>query len=134
MVLKIYTDGGARGNPGPGAVGVVLLNSKKEIIYELAKYIGKCTNNEAEYSGVIHGLEAAIEKNAKSADMYIDSELVVKQLNGDYKVKNERLREMHTLVKNLEAKLTKVTYTHVKRDKNKRADALVNEALDQNGY
>ena len=134
MTFKLYTDGGARGNPGPGGIGVVLQDAKNETVYELAKYIGKCTNNEAEYLGVLHGLQAAKSKDVKKLEVIVDSELVVKQLTGDYKVKNDRLKKLYMQVKELESSFVSISYKHVKRDKNKRADALVNEALDQNGF
>ena len=90
--MNLFTDGGARGNPGPGAIGVVFKDDGGKIVFELGKYLGKCTNNEAEYEALITGLETAIEKKYSELTCHLDSELVVKQLNGLYKVKNERLK------------------------------------------
>ena len=134
MSFSLFTDGGSRGNPGPSAIGIVLKNKNGEVIYEASKYIGKYTNNDAEYLALIQGLIIANEKKIKSIASYLDSELLVKQLNGEYKVKNERLQKLFTKVRNLENKFTKVSFTHVRREKNKRADELVNEALDSNGF
>ena len=130
MNLKIYTDGGARGNPGPAAIGVVLKNESGETIKELGRYIGEGTNNDAEYQALIAGIKAAAEKNATEIDCFVDSELIARQLNGEYKVKNERLRNYWYQVKKLSEKFEKVQYIHVKRDKNFEADALVNQVLD----
>lgn len=133
MKYTLYTDGGARGNPGPGGIGIVLYQ-EKEIIYEGSKYIGKCTNNEAEYMALIAGLTVAQQKNIKEIESYLDSELIVKQLNKEYKVKNERLNLLYEKVISLVGSFDNVAFKHVKREKNKKADALVNEALDKNGY
>lgn len=133
MKYTLYTDGGARGNPGPGGIGIVLYQ-EEEIIYEGSKYIGKCTNNEAEYMALIAGLTVAQQKNIKEIESYLDSELIVKQLNKEYKVKNERLKLLYEKVISLVGSFDNVAFKHVKREKNKKADALVNEALDKNGY
>jgi len=134
MTYSLYTDGGARGNPGPGAVGVVLENEKGEAVYELSKYIGECTNNEAEYVALWTGLQMAASKEVKKIKVFVDSELVVKQVNGEYKVKNARLKKMSQRVKSLMSNFDEISFTHVKRSANKKADALVNEALDNNGF
>jgi len=134
MTYSLYTDGGARGNPGPGAVGVVLENEKGEAVYELSKYIGECTNNEAEYVALWTGLQMAASKEVKKIKVFVDSELVVKQVNGEYKVKNARLKKMYQRVKSLMSNFDEISFTHVKRSANKKADALVNEALDNNGF
>ncbi|MFC1722242.1 ribonuclease HI family protein [Patescibacteria group bacterium] len=134
MTYKLYTDGGSRGNPGPGAIGIVLINGAGEVIYEMAKYIGECTNNEAEYLGILFGLKAAQERDVSNLDVFMDSELVIKQLKGDYKVKNARLIKICNEVKSISANFNKISFTHVKRVNNKMADSLVNEALDQNGF
>lgn len=137
MKLTLNTDGGARGNPGPAAIGAVIKNEKGEIIKEVSKYIGKTTNNEAEYRALIEGIKAVLEieddgkKNDKKDLLCIlDSELAVKQLNGEYKVKHENMKIFWNEVKNLEKNFNSIKYTHVKREKNKRADFLVNEVLD----
>lgn len=134
MTYSLYTDGGARGNPGPGAIGVVLENEKGEAVYELSKFIGECTNNEAEYVALWTGLQMAVSKELKKVDAFVDSELVVKQVNGEYKVKNARLKKMYQRVKSLISNFDQISFTHVKRSANKKADALVNEALDNNGF
>ena len=133
MTYTLHTDGGARGNPGPGAIGAVITKGN-EVIYELSKYIGKCTNNEAEYFAVLYGLKSALNKNITKLEVFVDSELVVKQINGEYRVKNLRLKKIFDKVKKLQSEFEKISFIHVKRNKNKRADALVNEALDQNGF
>lgn len=130
MKLILYTDGGARGNPGPAGAGVVLKDSYKKTIKEVGAYLGVCTNNEAEYKALVLGMQAALKKGATELTCYLDSELIVKQLNGEYKVKNPRMKVFYGEVRELEGKIGKVVYRHVKRDKNKEADALVNEVLD----
>lgn len=130
MTYELYTDGGARGNPGPAAIGVVLKKDGK-VIYEHSSYIGKDTNNVAEYKAILSGLETSAEKGIKEVDCYLDSELVVKQLNGEYKVKQPHLRLLWTEVKTVENKFVKISYHHVKREKNKHADMLVNKVLDE---
>ncbi len=134
MTGFLYTDGGARGNPGPGAIGVVLLDEENKVIFELSKYIGKCTNNEAEYTALWTGLQTALNKGFTKLEVFVDSELVAKQMTGEYKVKNERLQKMHIRAKDLVGSFQQVTFTHVNRSANKKADALVNAALDNNGH
>lgn len=131
--LRIFTDGGARGNPGPAGIGVVMKDADTgETIKELQKYIGETTNNQAEYKAVIFGLEEAVELNPDSVMVVADSELLVRQLNGEYKVKNQGLAQRFLEVRNLETRLGKpVRYRHVPRDQNKEADALANKAMDQ---
>jgi ribonuclease HI len=134
MTYKLFTDGGSRGNPGPGGIGVVLENDKGEVIYELAKYIGKCTNNEAEYLALIAGLKIAEQKKVKNLEAFIDSQLVAKQVNGEYKVKDARMKMYYREAANFRGVFDNLKFTHVKRGKNTRADELVNEALDSNGF
>lgn len=128
--LIINTDGGSRGNPGPGAIGVVFFDEDNQIIYEMGKTIGVCTNNEAEYTALIEAMEKAKDFNATEIQFRLDSELVVKQLNGLYKVKNERISVLWTKAKELSKNFAKTSFIHVPREKNKEADKLVNEALD----
>jgi len=132
--IEVYSDGGARGNPGPGGSGfVVYIDGKK--IYEGKKYLGKTTNNQAEYNGVLEALAYIKEKLAgeKKITFYLDSELVVKQLRGEYKIKNQKLQEMANKIKTILNSLgTDVSWVHVPREKNKLADKLVNEAIDSN--
>jgi len=127
---KLFTDGGSRGNPGPSAIGAVLYDEDKEID-SVAEYIGEGTNNQAEYQALIAGLNLALKRNIKELDCYLDSELVVKQLNREYKVKDKELAKIFVKIWNLSLQFKKITFTHVRREKNKRADELVNQALDE---
>ncbi len=139
--LKIYTDGGARGNPGPAACGAVIKNEKGEIILEASKFIGIATNNQAEYRALILALEKAREilslgKNAKSyiknknLECYLDSELVVKQLNREYKIKNEGLKPLFAQARDLISNFNSVKFIYIPREQNKLADKLANKELD----
>ena len=130
--LYVYSDGGSRGNPGPSALGVVILNEAKKQVASHKKFIGRCTNNQAEYKAAIRALEIAASLSSGEISCYIDSELVVRQLNGIYRIKNEKLKNLHKILKEREKPFEKVTYTHVKRTNPyiKKADRLVNEALD----
>lgn len=130
MRLNLFTDGGARGNPGPGAIGIVLKNSKNTVIKETAKFIGESTNNEAEYEALIEGLEQALEKKATRLVCHLDSQLIVKQLNGEFKVKDPRMKKYWNLVKNYEKLFESVEYKQVPREKNFEADTLVNNVLN----
>lgn len=129
MINKLFTDGGARGNPGPSAIGGVLYQDDK-LIDSLSEYIGNATNNVAEYKALIEGLKLAIKNNIEDLDCFLDSELVVKQLKREYKVKNEALGKLFVEASNLSLKFKKISFNHVRRELNKEADALVNEALD----
>ena len=128
--MIINTDGGARGNPGPGACGAIIKDQTGNIIRREGKFLGVCTNNEAEYQGLILGLETALELGANSAEVNMDSELVVKQLGGEYRVKEPRLAELYTKAKALEQKFSEMRYFAIRREKNKEADAIVNQVLD----
>jgi ribonuclease HI len=130
MVVTVNTDGGARGNPGPGAIGVVIKNEKKEKVREIGKFIGKSTNNEAEYKAVIEGLKACEEMKVEQAEFFIDSLLVVSQLNGDFKIKEPRMKALFKEAKDIEKNIKSVKYTHVKREKNSEPDKIVNDVLD----
>ncbi len=130
MKLFIHTDGGARGNPGPGAIGVAVLDEKKKVIKEIGKYIGKSTNNEAEYKAVLEGLRVAKDLKGSEIIFYIDSLLVVSQLNGKFKVKEPRMKTFFNEAKLIEKSFKSVKYTHVPREKNYIADKIVNEVLD----
>ncbi|MDD3711726.1 MAG: ribonuclease HI family protein [Patescibacteria group bacterium] len=128
--IIMFTDGGARGNPGPAGIGVVLYNKKKEKIAEVSKYLGIATNNQAEYRALIEGLKKAKELGAKELEVFLDSELVVKQLNREYKVKNKDLAPLFLEVYNLSLSFSKIVFKHVYREENKEADRLANEAMD----
>lgn len=128
--LKLYTDGGARGNPGPAGIGVVLKDKGNKIVAEISEYIGKATNNQAEYEALIAGLKKAKEIGVEEVECYLDSELVVKQMNREYKVKDKNLATLFVKVWNLALGFKKITFQHVPREKNREADKLVNEAID----
>lgn len=134
MKLIIHTDGGARGNPGPAAIGVYATDEHNKKLFEISKEIGEATNNVAEYTAVVEALTKIKEVAAPqdTIEMYLDSVLVVNQLNGLFKVKDARLRELLTKVRMLEQETGKVIrYVAVPREKNREADFLVNKALDQ---
>ncbi len=135
--IIIYTDGGSRGNPGPSAVGIVFCNEKKQVIRKYSEYLGdNFTNNQAEYRAVIFALKKfkALfgKKLAKSSEIEIrsDSELIVKQLNSQYKILDEKIQSLFLEVWNLKFDFKKVKFKLISRDKNKEADKLVNEALN----
>jgi ribonuclease HI len=135
MKLVIYTDGGARGNPGPAAIGVVIYDETgSAIIKQISERIGEGTNNNAEYTALIRGLTEAVELGARRIDFYLDSELVVKQLLGKYKIREENLQKLAGEALRLARNFDSVEYFHVPREKNKLADKLVNEALDKAGF
>jgi ribonuclease HI len=127
--IKIFTDGGSRGNPGPAASGVVILTPKDEVLESFGKFLGTATNNIAEYTAIRLGLEGAAKYDPEEIECYMDSELAVRQLNGQYRVKNENLRPIFEEIKKL-AQNYKVTFQHVYREK-KLADAEVNKAIDR---
>lgn len=126
----LFTDGGSRGNPGPAAAGIFLCTTNKSFIKEIGVYLGEGTNNEAEYKALVIGLKTALKYGAENLTCFLDSELIVKQLNGVYKMKNERLKVFFDEIKTLEKGFEMVNYKHIPREKNKKADNLVNEVLD----
>jgi len=130
MKARLSTDGGARGNPGPAAYGYVLETEDGTVLAAHGEAIGVATNNVAEYRGLVEGLRKAAELQVDELEVVSDSELLVHQMRGDWKVKNEALRELWSEANDLERKLGKVTYTAVRREHNELADSLVNEALD----
>jgi ribonuclease HI len=127
---KLSTDGGARGNPGPAAYGYVLEAEDGTVLDARGETIGVATNNVAEYRALLAGLEKAIELGIDELEVVSDSELLVKQMQGEYRVKNEALRELNEEANYLERKLGRVRYMAVRREHNELADKLVNEALD----
>lgn len=130
--LIVYSDGGARGNPGPAGLGVYICTPEHVPVERRFKYLGETTNNIAEYSGALLGLERAIALGATEIELRADSKLVIEQLKGNYKVKNPGLKEIHTQIKALLSQsFATVTFTHVPREKNKEADRLSNVAMDQ---
>jgi ribonuclease HI len=130
MKAILHTDGGSRGNPGHAAIGVILETKEGDILAAFGNYLGVKTNNEAEYIALMSGIEMAVEKKVVDLECYLDSELVVKQLNGQYKVKEPTLKVFWASIKNLENKFHSIKYVHVRREYNKEADKLVNETLD----
>ena len=129
-VIIIRSDGAARGNPGPAGVGVVISGSTGDILEEAAEYIGETTNNVAEYKGILLGLRLAARYRPKTIKAYLDSELVVNQLNGVYKVKNATLKDLHADARSLISKYDRVYIGHVPRAQNAAADKLANRAID----
>ena len=130
MKARLSTDGGARGNPGPAAYGYVLEAEDGTVLDARGERIGIATNNVAEYQALIAGLEKAVELGIDELEVVSDSELLVKQMQGEYRVKNETLRGLNDEANSLERKLGRVRYTAVRREHNELADKLVNEALD----
>ena len=126
----LRADGGSRGNPGPGALGYVLCDASGSEVEARGEYLGLCTNNVAEYRALIAGLEAALAHGVKELEVVSDSELLVKQMRGEYKVKNAALKTLSTQAAALGRGLDSVSYTAVRREHNELADRLVNEALD----
>ena len=131
MKARLSTDGGARGNPGPAAYGYVLETEDGTVLAAEGETIGVATNNVAEYSALIAGLEKAVELGVDELEVVSDSELLVKQMRGEYRVKNEALRALSIEAARLARRLGRVTYTAVRREHNELADRLVNEALDR---
>ncbi len=130
--LLIYSDGGSRGNPGPSAIGFLICDNKGKVILRRGEYIGNHTNNQAEYLALIRALEYARNYSRGNIHCFLDSELVVKQLKGEYKVRDRNLRSLFSKVKNLEKKFEGLKYSHVPRNTGKLVlvDRLVNKTLD----
>ena len=126
---SLFTDGGARGNPGPAACGFSIQNGKEELL-SAGWFLGEKTNNYAEYCGLIWGLQNALACNIKNLEIYADSELMVKQINGEYKVKNAHLKVLHAQAKELFSRFESIIIMHIYRSGNKVADRRVNEAMD----
>ena len=130
MKVIVNVDGGSRGNPGPAGIAAVATDPSGEILAERAETIGKATNNVAEYRALLLGIELARELGADEVDFVGDSKLIVEQVKGNWKVKQDHLRPLHTKAKDALRKRPKWSIRHVKRDENPRADELLNEALD----
>ncbi|MDX6636430.1 MAG: ribonuclease [Solirubrobacterales bacterium] len=128
--FTVNVDGGARGNPGPAAIGVVLRDGDGEVMEEVGETIGEATNNVAEYRALLRGIELAAELGATDLELVGDSELVVRQVEGRYKVKNAGMKELHEQVKRALRDFDSWSIRHVRRESNADADRLVNEALD----
>ncbi len=132
MSLVIYSDGGSRGNPGKSAYAIVVTQDGK-VIHEHTEFLGINTNNYAEYRGLIAGITKALEMKADSVEFVMDSELVIKQMRGEYKVKSPNIMELHKDAKALSSLIPDVTFTHVKRENRfvSRADSLLNAEMDR---
>jgi len=128
--VKLYTDGGSRGNPGPSASGFAVVNMDNKVVVKKGVYLGITTNNQAEYQALKLGLEEVKRMGVRTVHVYMDSLLVVNQMLGIYNVKNRELWPIHGAVKDLLPAFTRVSFTHVPRELNKIADSAVNEALD----
>jgi ribonuclease HI len=126
----ILIDGCARGNPGPAGCGVIILDADARTILEKARYLGTATNNVAEYTALIDGLREAVDLGAREVGVRTDSELVVKQMKGEYKVKDVKLKELFAEAQRLSRGFAVVSFTHVQRENNKEADRLANRAVD----
>lgn len=127
----LFADGGSRGNPGPAALGAVLVDAEGRVLREIAEYLGVTTNNVAEWSALVAGLEAALDLGVREIAVRLDSELVVKQLSGEYRVKHPNLQPLHARAKSLLRRFEHADVAHVRRKQNAEADALVNRALDE---
>jgi probable phosphoglycerate mutase len=127
---RLYADGGARGNPGPAAYGYVLEAEDGTVLASEGRSIGVATNNVAEYRGLLAGLAKAVELSIAELDVRLDSELIVKQMRGEYRVRSESLRTLSVEAARLARQLGQVDYRHVPRERNELADSLVNQALD----
>lgn len=127
----VYTDGASRGNPGPASVGAVVYDDAGREVHTVSRRIGRATNNEAEYRAAIAGLEAAFALGVRDVELRMDSELVVRQLDSRYKVRNPSLRRLFGRIKDLQWRFASFEVHHVRREENRRADQLANEALDR---
>jgi len=132
MKLKviIHADGLSRGNPGPAAIGATIKDEKGQLLASVSQRIGRATNNQAEYRALMAALKEAVRLRATEASVYLDSELVVRQLSGRYRVKNAALKPLHNEARRLLGRLKSFTITHVPRRQNSEADRLANAALD----
>ncbi len=136
--ISIFTDGGARGNPGPAAIGCVIkqesmVNGQMSnvVVWEYGEYIGETTNNQAEYRALIRALERSLELKLDRVHCFLDSELLVKQIKREYRVKEPTLQTLYLKVFNLTQLFRSIDFTHIPRERNKHADRMVNEALDK---
>jgi ribonuclease HI len=131
VAWRLFTDGASRGNPGKAGAGAVLLDSEGRELAARSLYLGECTNNAAEYRALLLGLHAALELDCIRLEIYLDSELIVRQIQGRYKVKHETLKPLFDEVKALLAQIKSWSIAHVPREQNKRADQLANRGVDE---
>ena len=129
----LYTDGGSRGNPGPAGSGFVLFDASGGRVCAAGRFIGEATNNRAEYDGLIQGLWSAVSHGCRRLEVRMDSELIIRQMTGRYRVKNEGLKEPFARAKALAGRMEHVSFVHVPREQNVEADKLANEAMDARG-
>ena len=129
--FRLYSDGASRGNPGPSGIGVIIKDKEGNVLKKISQYIGSGTNNVAEYTALIVGLEEASRLGIKKLEVLSDSELLVKQIKGVYKVKSEHLKPLFFLVKYIANNFSSIVYKHILRDKNTEADKLATEAVKQ---
>ncbi|TRZ82386.1 reverse transcriptase-like protein [bacterium] len=131
-LLNVYTDGGSRGNPGPSAIGIVFKNEEGETIWEQNKDIGRATNNEAEYSALIYAMKHINRYHPEKVCFYSDSELMIRQMKGEYKIKNSGIQKLFLEAWNRKIDMkSKIEFIQIPREQNKEADALLNKILDQ---
>ncbi|MCI5162209.1 MAG: reverse transcriptase-like protein [Candidatus Electrothrix sp. AX5] len=131
LACKLFTDGASRGNPGEAGAGSVLLDGDGQELAARSLYLGKCTNNVAEYKALIMGLQSVLELDCGRVDIFLDSQLIVRQIQGQYKVKHPALKPLFEEVKELLANIDSWTVAHVPREQNKRADELANKGIDE---
>jgi ribonuclease HI len=129
---NLYSDGACRGNPGVGGAGAVITDDRENVVWEGKKYLGHCTNNIAEYRALIMGLNGALDNGYKNLEVYLDSELLARQINGSYRVKNENLKILMKDIRGLLSSFDSVAVRHVPRLHNSHADRLANLAIDEN--
>lgn len=129
-VLKIYVDAATKGNPGRSGLGLIVYDSTDKVVKKLTEYIGQTTNNFAEYTGLIYALQEALIMGAKKVAVFSDSELVVKQVNGEYIVKDEDLKRLRKQVDHLSRGFEEITISHIDREENRSADKLANQAIE----
>ena len=132
--IFLYTDGASRGNPGPSAIGVVITDTRGKVLKEFSKYIGETTNNIAEYNALIYGLDEALMLRAERITVHLDSELVVKQLSGDYRVKDQDIKALFEKARHSLGGFKSFEVVHIDRSQNKTADKLANRAINLAGY
>ena len=131
MSYQIYSDGASRGNPGPAGIGAVILDDKGKTVHEIAKYIGETTNNVAEYEALLAALDYCVKKKISPVEILADSQLLIKQLSGEYRVKHENIKPLYQKAQGYLTHLQVTGYKHVPRELNKAADKLANRGIDQ---
>jgi ribonuclease HI len=131
MAYRIYSDGASRGNPGPSGIGAVILDENGQVVHEIAKYIGEVTNNVAEYEALLEGLAYCVKHKLSPIEILADSQLLIRQLSGEYKVKHENIKPLFQKAQEYLVHLKVSGYKHVPREQNKHADKLANQGIDR---